>query len=134
MTCFWNIKLVRLVLCVCVCVFWDQNAYQFCCWEMFLRGQNVVWSLVELHIWLHSCLYFSFLEKLFFKLSRQLFDTSRYLAYLSSTSVVFLSLSRHLLIARWINQESFYPLDSSSIHWACFAMDTYSIAEFVETF
>ena len=40
----------------------------------------------------------------------------------------FLSQSRHLLIARWINQESYCLLDSSStttsIHRACFVMDT----------
>ena len=40
----------------------------------------------------------------------------------------FLSQSRHLSIARWIDQESFCPLDSSStatsIHRACFAVNT----------
>ena len=41
----------------------------------------------------------------------------------------FLSQSRTLSIVRWIDRESFCPLDSSStatsIHWACFAMETF---------
>ena len=52
-----------------------------CFWEV----KMLFGSLVELHVWLHSCLCFSFLEKLF--LSN--LDTSRHLAYLSSSSVSF---------------------------------------------
>ena len=41
----------------------------------------------------------------------------------------FLLQSRPLSIARWINRESFYPLDSSSIatsnYRACFVVDTF---------
>ena len=46
----------------------------------------------------------------------QLLYTSRYLAYLSRFSVDFLSQSRHLSIARWIDWEISCLLDSSSIH------------------
>ena len=51
-------------------------------------------SLVELHTWLHSCLYFSPLEKLFLK---SLLDTSSIASYLSSFLSFFLSQScQHL--------------------------------------
>ena len=62
---------------------------------------------------IHNCVFPSW--KTVFKPSQHLLDTSRYLAYLSRFSVVFLSQSRHLLIARWIDQEISCLLDSSSI-------------------
>ena len=65
-------------------------------------------SLVVLHAWLHSYLCFSLLENPF--LSN--LDTSRYLAYLTRFLVDFLSQSRHLSIARWIDRESSCSLDS----------------------
>ena len=68
-------------------------------------------SLVELHTWLHSCLCFSPFEKLFLK---SWFDTSSIASYLSSFLNFFLSQSRQHLYTWWIDQESFWPLDSSS--------------------
>ena len=56
-----------------------------CFWEF----KMLFGSLVELHIWLHSCLCFSLLKKLFLKQSRQLLDTSWHLAHLSSSSASF---------------------------------------------
>ena len=68
-------------------------------------------SLVELHTWLHSCLCFSPFEKLFLK---SWFDTSSIASYLSSFLNFFLSQSQQHLYTWWIDQESFWPLDSSS--------------------
>ena len=122
-------------VCVCVCFGIKMLIIFF-----FLLRDVFKRSKCYLDPWL-SCMFdcihvyiFLLFEKLFFKQSRQLLDTSRYLAYLLSSSVVFLSQSRHLSIARWINRESFCPLDSSSIDRACFAVDTCSIVEFVEAF
>ena len=56
-----------------------------CFWEI----KMLFGSLVELHGWLHSYLYFSLLEKLFFKQSLQLIDSFWHLAYLSSSLVSF---------------------------------------------
>ena len=85
-------------------------------------------SLVELHVWLHSCICFSPLWKKKKKTIFQAISTApRHLSIPSLSiepSVVFLSQSRHLSITRWINRESICPLNSSSIHRACFAMDT----------
>ena len=71
-------------------------------------------SLVELHTWLHSCLYFSPLENCFEKLAQHLLDTSLIASYLSSFRNFFLSQSRQHLDTWWIDQESLWPLDSSS--------------------
>ena len=67
---------------------------------MFIR------SLVELHVGLHSCLFFSLLEKLFFfflkKLARQLLDTQLSVELLS----FFLLQSRQLLNTWWIDEKA----------------------------
>ena len=68
-------------------------------------------SLVELHAWLHSYLCFSLIEKLF--LSN--LDNSSTLNLSIELLNCFLSQSRHLLTARWINWESSWSLDSFSI-------------------
>ena len=72
-------------------------------------------SLVELHAWLHSCLCFSLLEKLFLKASstppQHLLDT-----WLSvKLPSFFLSQSRQIVDSWWIDRESFWTLDSFSI-------------------
>ena len=84
---FWNIKLVRLV--VCVCVFGIYVLKIFFGWEMILRVQNVVWILgcVACLIAFISMFFPSW--KTIFKQSRHLHDTSRRMAYLSSSSVDF---------------------------------------------
>ena len=80
-------------------------------------------SLVEFHVWLHSYLYFSLLEKLFLRnLDNSSTPLDTWLIY--RAHLLFSSQSRHLSIVRWINQEISCLLDSSSIHWAYFAMDT----------
>ena len=68
-------------------------------------------SLVELHTWLHSCLYFSPLKKLFLK---SWLDTSSISSYLLSLLSFFLLQSRQHLDTWWINRESFWLLDSFS--------------------
>ena len=50
---------------MCVCVFWDQNAYHFLVERWFWEFKMLIGSLVELHAWLHSYMCFSLLEKLF---------------------------------------------------------------------
>ena len=72
-------------------------------------------SLVEFLAWLHSCLCFSLLKKLFLKASltppRHLLDT-----WLSvELPSFFLSQSRHLLDNWWIDRESSWTLGSFSI-------------------
>ena len=94
---------------------------------MFLRGQNVVWILGWVAVWLHSCICFSPLWKKKKTIFQAISTAPRHLSIPSLSiepSVVFLSQSRHLSITRWINRESICPLNSSSIHRACFAMDT----------
>ena len=91
---------------------------------MFLRGQNVVWILN----WVTCLIAFIYV---FFSSWKIVLKQPRHLS-IPGLSIelfsCFLSQSRHLLIARWINRESFCPLDSSStatsIHRACFVMDT----------
>ena len=94
--------------------FWDPCALKIfverCFWEL----KMLFGSLVELHTWLHSCLYFSPLENCFEKLAQHLLDTSLIASYLSSFRNFFLSQSRQHLDTWWIDQESLWPLDSSS--------------------
>ena len=111
MTYFWNIKLVRFVLCVCVCVleilvlkiFWIERLF----WEIFV----LIGSLVELYIGLHSYLCFSHLEKLFWKVGS---TPPQYLAICRASQAFFLTQSRHLLDIWWIDRESSCLLDRSS--------------------
>ena len=65
MTCFWNIKLVRLIVCVCVCVF-GIIVLKITVERWFWELKMLIRFLIELHAWLHSCLCFSLLEKLVF--------------------------------------------------------------------
>ena len=80
-------------------------------------------SLVELHVWLHSCLCFSFLEKLFEKLARHLLDTFSTPGYLSSfqafsycnlntSSTPGGSIEPHLLWLMFLNLDTFSTLVS----------------------
>ena len=78
-------------------------------------------SLVKLHVWLHSYLYFS-LEKTVLK---SISAAPRHLLTLGLSIELFsffLSQSRHLSIVRSIDQETYCPLDSSSIHQASFCL------------
>ena len=100
-------------MCVCVCVFRIhvlKIAVEGWFWEVYM----VFGSLVELLAWLHSCLCFSLLKKLFVKASStppwHLLDT-----WLSvELPSFFLLQSRHLLDTWWVDRESSYPLDSFS--------------------
>ena len=76
----------------------------------FWESKMLIGSLVELHAWLHSNLCFSLLEKLFLS-NLDSFSTPHLSVELLS---YFLSQSRHLSTARWINQESSCPFDSFS--------------------
>ena len=71
-----------------------------CFWEI----KMLFGSLVELHTWLHSCLCFSPLEKLFLK---SWLDSSSIVSYLSSFLSFFLSQSRQHLDTWWINRASY---------------------------
>ena len=73
---------------VCVCVL-GSKCLTFFCSEMFLRDQNVIWILgwVACLIAFMSVFFSSW--KTVFEQSRQLLNTSRHLAYLSSSSASF---------------------------------------------
>ena len=68
-------------------------------------------SLVVLYVWLHSCLCFSLLEKLFLKTCS---TPPQHQAICWAFKFFFLSQSRHLLDTWWIDWESSYLLDSFS--------------------
>ena len=74
---------------VCVCVFWDQNAYHFFDERCFERSKCCLdpWLSCMFNC-IHVCV-FLFIEKLFLKQSQQLLDTSQQLAHLLSSLVVF---------------------------------------------
>ena len=96
---------------MCVCVF-GIHVLKIAIERWFWEVNLVFGSLIEFHDWLHSCLCFSPLEKLFLKASstppRHLLDT-----WLSvELPNFFLSQSRHLLDTWWIDRESSYPFDS----------------------
>ena len=100
-------------VCVCVCVF-RISVLKIAIERWFWKVNMVFESLVELLAWLHSCLCFSLLEKLFLKASstppRHLLDT-----WLSvELPSFFLLQSWHLLDTWWVDRESSYPLDSFS--------------------
>ena len=80
---------VCVCVCVCVCFGIKMLNIFFFVERWFWEFKMLFGSLVELHVWLQSCLCFSLLWKTFFKQSRQLLNTSRHLAYLSSSSVAF---------------------------------------------
>ena len=91
-----------------------------CFWEF----KMLFGSLVELHAWLHSYLCFSLLEKLFLSnLNSSSTPLNTWLIYRAHL-FFFSSQSRYLSIARWIDQETSCPFDTSSIHRVYFAMDT----------
>ena len=93
---------------------------------MILRDQNVVWVFgwVACLIAFISVFFPSWVFKAISTASRHLSIPSLSIELFSC----FLSQSRHLSIARWINRETFYPVDSSltatSIYRACFAVNT----------
>ena len=97
---------------MCVCVFWRSLCSKFLNWETILRDIFVfIGSLVELYVGLHSYLFFSPLEKLFWKAGLTL---PRYFAIYRASQAFFLTQSRHLLDTWWIDQESSCLVDSSS--------------------
>ena len=98
-------------MCVCFEIY-VLNIFFF--WEMILRVQNVVWILGYVACLIAFISVFFSYWKIVFRQSRHLLDTSQYLAYLLRFLVDFLSQSRHLSIARWIDRESSCPLDSFS--------------------
>ena len=71
----------------------------------------LIGSLVELYVRLHSYLCFSHLEKLFWK---AVSTPPWHLAICRASQAFFLTQSRHLLDALWIDRESSCLLDSSS--------------------
>ena len=79
---------------------------------MILRDKNAVWILGCVACLIAFISVFFSYWKIVFRQSRHLLDTSQYLAYLSRFLVDFLSQSRHLSIARWIDRESSCSLDS----------------------
>ena len=95
---------------MCVC-FWDPCALKFFVESYSWELKMLFGSLVELHTWLHSCMCFSPLKKLFLK---SWLDTSSIASYLLSFLNFFLLQSWQHLNTWWIDWESFWPLDSSS--------------------
>ena len=99
---------------------------------MILRVQNAVWIIG----WV-ACL-IAFIS-VFFP-SWKLFLSNLGTSSTPSLSIElfnwFLSQSRYLPIARWIDREISCPFDSSSTHRACFAVNTWTLstATSVETF
>ena len=96
-------------MCVYVCVF-GIHMLKIVVERWFWESKMMIASLIELHNWLYSCLCFSLLEKLFLSNLDSSLTPSLSVELLS----YFLSQSRHLSIARWINQESSWPFDSFS--------------------
>ena len=97
-------------MCVCVCVFGIhvlKIVVERWFWEVYI----VFGSLVVLHVWLHSCLCFSLLEKLFLKACS---TPLRHLAICRASKLFFLLQSQHLLDTWWIDRESSCLLDSFS--------------------
>ena len=76
-------------------------------WEL----KMFIGSLIELHAWLHSYLYFSLLEKLF--LSN--LDTSSTPGYLSRFSTSSYRNLDSFTTARWIDRDFFWTLNNFSI-------------------
>ena len=71
----------------------------------------LIGSLVDLYVGFHSYLCFSHLEKLFWK---AVSTPPWHLAICRASQAFFLTQSRHLLDALWIDRESSCLLDSSS--------------------
>ena len=100
-------------VCVCVCVFGIhvlKIVVERWFWEVYI----VFGSLVVLHVWLHSCLCFSLLEKLFLKASSTPPQHLHNIWLSVELPSFFLSQSRHLLDTWWVNRESFCPFNSFS--------------------
>ena len=94
-------------MCVCFEIkMLDIFLVKRCFWEV----KMLFGSLVDLLVWLHSYLCFSLLKKLF--LSN--LDSSLTPSLSIELFSCFLSQSWHLSIARLINRETFYPINSSS--------------------
>ena len=74
---------------MCVCVFWIY-VLKIVVERWFWEVNMVFESLVELHAWLHSCLCFSLLEKLFLKAS---LTPSRYLAICRASKFFLIVIS-----------------------------------------
>ena len=107
----WNIKLVRLVVCVCVCVLFRSICLKIIVKRCFWELNMLIGSLVMLYVGLHSCLCFSPLEKLVLKCGS---TPPRYLAIYRDSQAFFISQSWQLLDTWWIDRESSCLLDSFS--------------------
>ena len=94
---------------MCVCVFGIYVLKIFV--ESWFWGLiMLIGSLVELHAWLHSYLCFSLLEKLFLS-NLDSFSTP---GYLSNFSTSFYRNLDSFSIARWIDRQTFWTLNSFS--------------------
>ena len=89
---------------VCVCVFWDQNAYHFFDERCFERSKCCLdpWLSCMFNC-IHVCV-FLFIEKLFLKQSQQLLDTSQYLAYLLKAIEKLSRLLKNSFSRKWKTQ------------------------------
>ena len=93
-------------------MFWRSLCSKFLYWKTILRDYYVDWIIGWVVCWLHLCLCFSPLEKLFWKAGS---TPPRYLAICRASQVFFLSQSWQLLDTWWINRECSCLLDSFSI-------------------
>ena len=88
-------------VCVCVCVFWDPYVLKIFIERWFWELNMLIGSLVELHVGLHSCLCFSYLEKLVLKAGSTplwyLFDTLLYVKLLQLFLIAILTASWYLV-------------------------------------
>ena len=92
---------------MCVCVF-GIHVLKIAVERWFWKVYIVFGSLVVLHVWLHSCLCFSLLEKLFLKACS---TPPRHLAICRASKLFFY----RNLDTWWIDRESSCLLDSFSI-------------------
>ena len=98
-----------MCVCVCVCVF-GIYVLKIGAERWFWELKVLFGSLVELYAWLHSYLCFSLHEKLFLN-NLDSFSTPGYLSSFSSSSYRNLD---SFLIARWIDRDFFWILNSFS--------------------
>ena len=113
---------------MCVCVF-RIYVLKIVVKRWFWEFKMLFGSLVVLHVWLHSYLGFSFLEKRFLSY----LDISSTPSYLSSfQKFSFRNLNRSST-ARWIDQESSWTLDSFSIDGGLIKLLFCVFASFLDT-
>ena len=123
MTCFWNIKLVRLIVCVCVCV----CVLGSMCLTLFMLRDDFESLKCCLDPWL-SCM-FDCIHVCVFLLLKNYFlsnlNTSRHLVYLSSYSASFNhNLDSFSIAPRSIKKVSVFSIAARSIELV-FYVDTF---------